>query len=85
MNVIPVTELRNNISIYINKVVYTGEDIFIKKGKNIVAKIVSVKTSPSTILDLAGLLTETEGEKIKKELRKIKKKDDDPLRYFHSY
>lgn len=85
MNIVPVTDLRNNISIYLNKVVYTGEDIFIKKGKNIVAKIIKVEKPHASLLDLAGLLTEKEGGKIKISLKKIKKLDHDPLRYINPY
>lgn len=85
MNVVPVTDLRNNISAYLNKVVYTGEDILIKKGKNIVAKIIKVEKPSTSLLDLAGLLTEKEGGKIKISLKKIKNLDNDPLRYINPY
>lgn len=84
MNVVPVTDLRNNISSYINKVVYTGEYILIKKGKTIVAKITRVENPSTSLLDLAGLLIDTESKKIKTTLKKIKNLDDDPLRYFNT-
>lgn len=84
MNVVPVTDLRNNISAYLNKVVYTGEDILIKKGKTIVAKITKVENPSTTLLDLAGLMTDTESKKIKTTLKKINNIDHDPLRYFNT-
>lgn len=82
MNVVPVTDLRNNISVYLNKVIYTGEDILIKKGKTIVAKITKVENPSTSLLDLAGLMNYKESRKIKTTLKKIKDLDDDPLRYF---
>ncbi|MBI4990496.1 type II toxin-antitoxin system Phd/YefM family antitoxin [Candidatus Gottesmanbacteria bacterium] len=83
MNIVPVTDLRNNISVYLNKVVYTGEDILIKKGKTIVAKITRVENPSSSLLDLAGLITDKESKKVKTNLKKIKNLDYDPLRYFN--
>lgn len=84
MNVVPVTDLRNNISVYLNKVVYSGEDILIKKGKTIVAKITKVKNPATTLLDLAGLITDTESKKVITTIKKIKNLDYDPLRYINS-
>lgn len=84
MNVVPVTDLRNNISSYLNKVIYTGEDILIKKGKNIVAKITRIENPTTSLLDLAGLMTDEESKKIKTTLKKIKNLDNDPLRYFNT-
>lgn len=84
MNIVPVTDLRNNISAYLNKVIYTGEDILIKKGKNIVAKITKVESLSASLLDLAGLMTDKESKKVKTILKKIKNLDHDSLRYFNS-
>ncbi len=79
MNIVPVTDLRNNISVYLNKVVYSGEDILIKKGKNIVAKITKVENTSASLLDLAGLLTDSENRKIKAILKKINDLDHDSI------
>lgn len=40
-NVVSITDFRNNISNYINKVIYNKDSILLKKRKSIVAEIIA--------------------------------------------
>ena len=78
MNVINISDFRNNISEYINRVIYKNESILLKRGKTIVAKLASYKTgdeshSENKIKKFAGILSDKETSKIKKEMKKFRK------------
>lgn len=76
-NIVNISDFRNNISDYINRIVYKNESFLIKKGKSIVAKIDSYKKSDSASWDekikkFAGILTDNEAKEIKKHMRKFR-------------
>lgn len=81
MNTVAVSDLRNNISDYLNRVIYSGEDLYIKKGKSIVAKIskAKVESKKPSLLSLAGLLTPKEGDRIKKYIESLDTWNNDPI------
>ena len=86
MNIVSVTDFRNNISDYLNRLTYNNESFFIKKGKLVVAKIIKADypNKKPSIMDLAGLLTSSEADKMKKLIKKVRSLDNDPLRHFRS-
>lgn len=77
MNIINISAFRNNISDYINRLIYKNESILLKKGKSIVAKITPYDETNKTgknskgLLELSGLWKDIDTEEIKKELKKI--------------
>lgn len=77
MNIISITDFRNNIGTYIDKVIYNDETFFLKKGKSVVAKIVKnkteelVKDKKARLMELAGAWKGKDGEKIVKILKAI--------------
>jgi len=79
MNVIAVSDFRNNLSDYLNRVVYSGEDIYIKKGKSVVAKISKTKRTAKklSILDLAGVISENEADKLNAYIESLDVWDND--------
>lgn len=79
MNVIAVSDFRNNFSDYLNRVVYSGEDIYIKKGKSVVAKISKTKKADKklSILDLAGVISENEADKLNAYIESLDVWDND--------
>lgn len=76
-----ITDFRNNISSYINHVIYNGDDILLKKGNKIVAKVIyynEVVQKHSPLLKLSGLWKNedlTEFEKSRNTIKKVSKKD----------
>ncbi|KKU57233.1 MAG: hypothetical protein UX80_C0022G0013 [Candidatus Amesbacteria bacterium GW2011_GWA2_47_11b] len=79
MNVIAVSDFRNNLSDYLNRVVYSGEDIYIKKGKSVVAKISKTKRTDKklSLLDLAGVISEDEADKLNAYIESLDVWDND--------
>jgi hypothetical protein len=83
-DVVNVSDFRNNISDYINRLIYKNESFLLRKGKCIVAKVVfyneknKSKDGKNTIFELAGLWKNVNTNKIKKELKKLdaKSKND---------
>lgn len=87
MNIVAVTDLRNNMSDYLNRVIYSGEDLYIKKGKSIVARIVrtKIKDKRPSIFDLAGVISEKEADEMNKYIESIDVFDNDLTWYFSNY
>jgi len=79
MNIVAATDFRNNFSNYLGLVTYAGEDLYIKKGNAVVAKITKVAKSAKkpSLLDLAGLLTLEEGDAINKYIESLDTFDDE--------
>lgn len=83
MNVVAATDFRNNFATYFGRVAFTGEDIFIKKGKNTL-KLTKVNddVKKADIMDLAGIITDDEAKEMKRVIKSIRDLDNDPLRHF---
>lgn len=82
-NILSVTDFRNNMGIYIDKIIYNRESYFLKKGKSVVAKIIALedrgvinKEKKSSLLRLAGLWKGIDHKGYAKALKKIDKADD---------
>lgn len=74
MNIISATDFRNNFSTFYGQVAFTGEDLFIKKGKKILklSKAESIKTKKPNIMDLAGIITDEEANEMKRVIKSIR-------------
>ena len=77
-NVVNISDFRNNISDYINRIIYKNESFLIKKGRSIVAKIILYNEkkeilSKEKIKRYAGILNDKEAEEIKKNMKKFRK------------
>ncbi|PIV09086.1 hypothetical protein COS31_00195 [Candidatus Roizmanbacteria bacterium CG02_land_8_20_14_3_00_36_15] len=77
-NIVNISEFRNNISDYINRVIYNKDSFLLKKGKSIVAKIVVFNekkeiTNDDKITKYAGILNNKEAKEIKKNIKKFRK------------
>jgi len=77
-NVINVSEFRNNISDYINRVIYNNDSFLLKKGRSIVAKVVTYKEQKEVITEdkikkYAGILSDVEAKQVKKYMRKLRR------------
>jgi len=81
MNVVAATDFRNNFSTYFGQVAFTGEELWIKKGKKTMLKLSKAdsNTKKPDIMDLAGLWSYSETKKVKATLKKIR--DMDPVPY----
>lgn len=78
MNTVNVSEFRNNIADYINRVIYKNESFLIKKGKSIVAKVSVYKEKKEHITEdkikkYAGILSDAEAKNMKKHMQKFRK------------
>ena len=78
MNTVNVSEFRNNIADYINRVIYKNESFLIKKGRSIVAKVVVYKEKKEYITEdkikkYAGILSDVEAKNMKKHMKKFRK------------
>ena len=76
-NIVKISDFRNNISDYINRIIYKNESFLLKKGKSIVAKVVIYTEVKEPIKDkikkFAGILSDQEAEEIKKNMTKFRK------------
>lgn len=77
-NIVSISDFRNNISDYINRVVYNNDSILIKKGKKVVAKVAAYKKEDKTdfeakIKKYAGILSKDEAKKIKAAMKKFRR------------
>ena len=77
-NIINISEFRNNISDYINRVIYNRDSFLLKKGKSIVAKVVFYKGQEESltrekIKKYAGILNDSEAKNMKKHMKKFRK------------
>lgn len=77
-NIVNISEFRNNISDYINRVRYKKDSFLLKKGKSIVAKVVFYKEQKELLTEdkikkYAGILSDIEAKNMKKHMRKFRK------------
>jgi len=77
-NIVNISDFRNNISDYINRVIYNKDSFLLKKGKSIVAKIVVYKEQKELLTEdkikkYAGILSDAETKTIKKHMKKFRK------------
>jgi len=76
--IITISDFRNNISDYINRIVYNKSSFLLKKGKSIVAKVSYYQekeneSNRDKIKKYAGILTDLEAKRIKESLKKFRK------------
>lgn len=85
MNTVNITDFRNNIGTYIDKIVYNNETFFIKKGKSIVAEVVAYderkrnKGRKEGLRKLVGLWKDIDWKKYKKAVEAIEKEDREDI------
>ncbi len=77
-NIVNISDFRNNISDYINRVIYNKDSFLLKKGKSIVAKVVVYKEKKELLMEdkikkYAGILSDAEAKNIKKHMKKFRK------------
>lgn len=77
-NIVKVSDFRNNISDYINRVIYNKDSFLLKKGKSIVAKVVFYKGQKETLTEdkikkYAGIWSDKEANIIRKYAKKLRK------------
>lgn len=77
-NIVKISDFRNNISDYINRVIYNKDSFLLKKGKSIVARVVFYKEQKELltvdkIKKYAGILSDAEAENMKKQMKKLRK------------
>jgi len=77
-NIINISDFRNNISDYINRVIYNKDSFLLKKGKSIVAKVVVYKEQEELLTEdkikkYAGILSDVEAKKIRKHMKKFRR------------
>jgi len=78
-NIINISDFRNNISDYINRVIYNKDYFLLKRGKKIVAKVVNYQKSKESkeenkIARFAGIWDSKEGKMIGYYAKKLRKK-----------
>lgn len=77
-NIVNVSDFRNNISDYINRVIYNKDSFLLKKGKSIVARVVFYKEQKELLTEdkikkYAGILSDSEAKNMKKHMKKFRK------------
>lgn len=77
-NIVNISDFRNNISDYINRVIYNKDSFLLKKGKSIVAKVVVYQEKKAylnedKIKKYAGILNDAEAKDMKKYTNKFRK------------
>ena len=77
-NIVNISDFRNNISDYINRVRYNKDSFLLKKGKSIVAKVVVYKEQKELLTEdkikkYAGILSDAEAKNMKKYMKKFRK------------
>lgn len=89
--IVNITDFRNNIGTYIDKIFYNKESFLLKKGKTVVARIEAYgdnrsRTSAKEGLGkLAGLWEDIDLKKYNNRLRKIEKKDKEDMEKLISF
>lgn len=78
-NLINVSDFRNNISDYLNRVFYHNESFLLKKGKRIIAKVTVYDQKEEVLIEnkikkYTGILNDSEAKKVKKQMKKFRKK-----------
>lgn len=83
-NVIPVSDFRNNISEYLNRVLYNEETLFIKKGKSSRLVKITIDTESNKkrsnldeILSLGDTWTKEEAEEFELSVKDLCKNQED--------
>ena len=72
--IITATEARTNFFDLLNRVLYAGETVFISKaGVDTIAKVERVDNSASILAKLAGSVSESDAESMKKTIAKARK------------
>jgi len=77
-NIVNISEFRNNISDYINRVIYNKDSFLLKKGKSIVAKVLIYKEekeniSKDRIKKFAGILNDVEAKNMRRYMKNFHK------------
>lgn len=77
-NIVNISEFRNNISDYINRVIYNKDSFLLKKGKSIVARVIVYKEKKEYLTEdkikkYAGILSDVEAKDMKKHMKKFRK------------
>ncbi len=77
-NIVKISDFRNNISDYINRVIYNKDSFLLKKGKSIVARVVFYKEqkeilTQDKIKKYAGIWSDKEANMIRKYAKKLRK------------
>lgn len=77
-NIVKISDFRNNISDYINRVIYNKDSFLLKKGKSIVARVVFYKEQKELLTEdkikkYAGILSDAEAKNMKKQMKKLRK------------
>ncbi len=87
ITIVPISEFRKNIGIYIEKILYKKEAYLLTKGKRIVAKVVAFDAEnkarePSPLLKLAGIWRGENVEQFKRDLKQMDEASKKDLRSF---
>lgn len=73
---ISITDFRNNISDYINRIIYKDEFFYLKRGKSIVAKVTVYNDNKvferNKVENITEVLNDTEVDNIKKNMKKFR-------------
>lgn len=77
-NIVNISDFRNNISDYINRVIYNKDSFLLKKGRSIVARVVFYKEQKALLTEdkikkYAGILSDAEAKNMKKHMSKLRK------------
>lgn len=78
MNTVNVSEFRNNIADFINRIIYKNESFFIKKGNVLVAKVCAIDNKGALLkkknppIKFSGILNDEEAGEIKKNMKKFR-------------
>ena len=77
-NIVNISDFRNNISDYINRVIYNKDSFLLKKGKSIVARVAFYKEQKEYLTEdkikkYAGIWSDKEANLIRKYARKLRK------------
>jgi|GEM_PF-3517068 len=77
-NIINISDFRNNISDYLNRVVYKKDSFLLKRGKTIIAKVSVYEKQKEALTEdrirkYTGILSDTEAKNMKKYMRKFRK------------
>lgn len=81
MNTVNITDFRNNIGTYIDKIIYNNEAFFIKKGKSIVAEVIAYDEKKKStgrkegLRKLIGLWKDIDWKKYKRAIEAIDRED----------
>jgi len=77
-NIVNVSDFRNHISDYINRIIYKNDSFLLKKGKTVVVKVTAYNRKEKAVNDkkaksFVGIWDNKDGEIIKKYARRLRK------------